>query len=612
MDNIAELLTGLTGTLESQVRTQITNNWPAKPTAIIYVNDKTYEAHDEITATLQRVWRGRAASLCQMVIRDGAYSLMENDHWHTLSSDEVQEQIDEMFAQEQNFRSMNGLFLVMIQNTAEYTELDQFKEGYLALDALTAQLGISACNTMKIVFLDESGKGRALASQIRAYLRESISRAESASKATAILSNRLKNGVLLTGKRIRENYALAGNLILLANNSNNQNTGTFKPEYSRMFPISNARFVTASYTYDSRPNTAICEVLINATLSWLEERFDKGELLCLDLMSKRLEITGGSMKSVDRFFKQYIADQLPPRNVLEYLPRTGMNLGMIGNLPFKEYDRVTMGGFQSFYECTVLPKCASERIKRQFREYFAELVRGTFTPKEAARSITSQTVDQVLSQLRQEEPSEARSAADYLVEKAKRDYCKAVLPVCAEVLLEVGAMARAQIKEISAISEEFQHSYMLDVDNTVQKYYHNLAIEKLNGDLGEQLVAIFNRSNLTRTSMLDALDQTIKSIFSSHSIFGMSMVKELIMRMGGNANMVQPIIQELTNDLGDSIRLQTAIIPEIIFKTMLVDQHETEFYDLLETIFSNADSLNTGNSNGVEFVQLYAIDAHTL
>lgn len=90
------------------------------------------------------------------------------------------------------------------------------------------------------------------------------------------------------------------------------------------------------------------------------------------------------------------------------------------------------------------------------------------------------------------------------------------------------------------------------------------------------------------------------------------MVKELITRMGGNANMVQPIIQELTDDLGDSIRLQTAIVPEIVFKTMLVDKHEVEFYDLLKTIFSNADSLNTGNSNGVEFVQLYAIDPHTL
>lgn len=595
------------------MRTQITNNWPATPTAIIYANEKAYEAHEEIETTLHRVWRGRADAVCQMVIRDGEYYLpLENNGWQLLSNEEVQEQIDELFAQEQSFRTMNELLLVLIQNTADYTDVGQFKTDYISLDELKNKLGMSACNTMKVVLLDESGKGRALASQIKTYLRESMSAGETASRATAILSNRLKNGVLLTGKRIRVNYSLAGNLILLANNSNNQNMGAFTPKYSSMFPISDLHFITASYTYDSRPNKAICEVLINATLSWLEERFGKGELLSMDLMSKKLEITGGSMKSLDRFFQQYIADRLPPREVLEYLPRNGVNLESVGNLPFKEYDRVTMGGFRSFYENTILPQCASERLRRQFRDYFMEQVRGRFTPKEAARSITVQTVEQVLNQLRQEEPSEARPVADYMVAKAKLDYCKMMLPICEEVLLDVGATAREHIKEISELSEEFQHSYMLDIDDSVQRFYHELATAKLEGEFGEQLLEIFNKSNLTKAGMLSALDQIIKLIISSHPIFGMSMVKELIMRMGGNANMVQPIIQELTDDLGDSIRLQTTIVPEIIFKTMLVDKHEVEFYDLLKTLFSNADSLNTGNSNGVEFVQLYAIDPHTL
>lgn len=613
MENISELLSGLTEALESQVRTQITNNWPATPTAIIYENDKAYEAHEEIETTLRRVWRGRAEAICQMVIREGKYHLpLDNNGWQPLAPEEVQEQIDELFAKEQSFRMMNQLFLISIQNTAQYTDIQQFKAGYLALDQLINQLGMSTCNTMKIVFLDESGRGRALASQIRAYLRNSMDAGETTSRATAILSNRLKSGVLLAGKRIRENYSLAGNLILLANNSNTQSMESFTPKYSRMFPISNPRFVTASYTYDRRPDRAICEVLINATLSWLEEKFDTGELLSLDLISKKLEISAGSMKSLDRFFQQHVIDKIPPREVLEFLPRNSVNLDMISNLPFKEYNRITMGGFDYFYETTVLPKCSSDALKRQFRDYFDQQIRGKFTSKEAARSLTQQTVEQVLNQLRQDDPPESRTAAEYMFAKAKVDYCKMVLPICEEVLLEIGATSRAYISEISGISEEFRHSYMLDVDDTVQRYYNEIAVEKLDGDLGKQLMDAFNESDMTRTRMLVALEQTIKMIFSNHPIFGMSMVKELIMRMGGNPNMVHPIIQELTDDLGDSIRLQTAIVPEIVFKTMLVDRHEVEFYDLLKTLFSNADSLNTGNSNGVEFVQLYAIDPHTL
>lgn len=619
MEQISELLTALTGTLERQVRTQITNNWPAIPTAIVYADETSYEAQKEIMATLQQVWRGRAEAVCQMVIRDGKYHLVQGDDpWRALTEDEVQEQIDELFAQEQNFRVMSDLLLVMIQNTAGCTDLEQFAKGYRAVDELKSQLGITACKTMKIVLLDESSKGRAMAKEIRTYLRESMSAGEEASKATTILSNRLKNGVLLTGRRIQENYALAGHLILLANNSNNHPKETFAPKYSRMFPVKDPHFVTASYTHDSKPNRAICEVLLNATLSWLEGKFSEGDLLSTDLMSKKLSITGGTMKTLDRFFNQNIADRLPPKEVLEYLPRVGMNLDNIGHLPYKEYDRITMGGFNSFYENTVLPKCVSEGLKRQFREFFKEQMRGKFTPKEAARSITPQSVEQVLSQLRQETISESRPAVEYMVERAKADYCKMVLPVCEEVLLEIGKTAQDYIKEIAEISEEFQHSYMLDVDDTVQQYYHELAAEKLESSLGEQLLEVFDKPDLSKAEMIEELEQIIKLIFTSNKIFGLPLQEELTLRMGGNAAHVQSIIQkELTDGLGDSIRLQTAIVPEIMFETMFVNKRDDNgedglFYNYLSQTFSNADCLDTGNRNAVEFVQLYVVDTHTL
>ncbi len=618
MENISELLADLTGVLESQVRTQMTNNWPATPTAILYSNEKAYEAQKEIMSTLQRVWRGRAEAVCQLVIRDGEYYLpLENGQWKPLTTEQVQEHLDEMFAHEHSFRTMNELLLVQIQNTAGYTSLEQFENGYLYVDNLKSLMGMSACKSMKIILLDESGRGRGLANQIRAYLRETMNSKEAVSSATAILSNRLKNGVILMGKRIRENYALAGDLILLANNSSN-NRQAFSPKYSRMFPISTPHFITASYTYASKPHRAICETLLNATLTWLEKRFGRGDLLSVDLISKKLEITGGVMKLADCFFQQYVNEKLPPQKTLEYLPRVGTNQGVIGGLPFKEYDRITLGSFQKFYENSVLCEFGHEQLKWQFRDYFSARIRGAFSPREAARSLTAQTVEQVLMQLQTKAPSEMLTAAEYLGAKSKQDFYKIIIPICEEVLLEIGASARAYIKQISDISEEFQHSFMLDIDTTVQEYYHELATEKLEGGLGEQLLEAFNRQDLSKAEMLDELGQLINRIFASHTIFSLPLQEELTTRMGGNANQVQAIIQqELTDGLGDSIRLQTAIVPEIMFETILVNKcdangNEGLFYTYLSNSFNNAECLDTGNSNAVEFVQLYAVDTHTL
>ncbi len=611
MNYVSELLDGLTGILEGQARTRITDNMPETPTAILYTGEKSFEASEDIMNTLRKVWRGRADDLCQLVFKEGAYHSSNGD---PLSEAALQELIDGMFAQNQSFRSMNGLLLCAVINTADYSTIEQFRDAYLALDDLQARLGMSASNTMKIVLLDESGMGRALATQVRTYLRTLLDAGDSASKATVILSNRLKNGVLLAGTRIRENYALAGNLILLANGSNK----TFSPKFARMFPLTQPQFLTASYSSIQKPNSKICEILVNSFLNWLEARFNKGDLLSTDDISKQLEITGGNMKSIERFFQQNIADTLPRADALDYLPRNNTNLEPISGLPFAEFNRITMDSFDLFYQNTVKDICTSDRNKRLFRDSFLSEIRTKFTPREAARSVTAQTVEQVLRQVRCDEPSAALPASAYWIAKAKVDCCRTLIPICEDALKEVASAAKNHIAQITDIIQDFQHSYMLDVDETLQQYYHELAVSALEGSLGQQLLDIFNQPDLTKGGMLEALYNTISLLFTSEKIFGMPLEQEMTLRMGGDGKQVQRIVQdELTDGLSDRVRLQTGIVPDIAFETILVNQKDDTgnpgtFYSYLSSIFVNAEYLDTGNSNSIEFVQLYTLDAHML
>lgn len=615
MENVSELIDSLTAILENQARTRITDNMPDTPTAIIYAGSKAYEAHEEIQATLRSVWRGRTDHLCQMVLLEGRYHSPQSDgSMAPLTEDEVQMQIDEMFAQEHSFRGMNGMLLTMLLDTADYTSLEEFRSAYLALDALREQLGITGCEAMKIVLLDESGHGRSQAREIRGYLAALMEAEDNAARSTVILSNRLKNGVLLSGERIRENYALAANLILLANGSNS----AFSPKFARMFPLSQRNFLTASYSRIRKPNKKICEILVNTTLSWLETHFNRGDLLTVDDISKKLEITGGQLKTIDRFFQKHILETLPKPNVLEFLPRTGANLENLTVLPFAEYDRQTMGGFEPFYESTVVALYQSDRIRRLFRDAFQKDVQNVFSPKEAARSLTAQTIEQVIQQIRCDGPKADTVAGNYLNLRAKADCSRLLLPICEEVLKELSASARVHIQHVSDIVQEFQHSYMMDVDETLRQYYHTLALDKLDGSLGEQLLATFNRTDLSKRDMLSALYDTISLLFSSDPIFGLPLEQEMTQRMGGNGKQVQLIIQEeLTDGLSERTRLQTAIVPELASETILVNQKDENgntgtFYNYLANIFTSAECLDTGNSNSIEFVQLYAFDAHML
>ena len=211
-----------------------------------------------------------------------------------------------MFALEQSFRSMDGLLLCLILNTADYTDVESFRQAYLSVDDMKEMLGMSFATTMKIVLLDESGKGRALAVQIRAVLREMLDQADPASRTTVVLSNRLKNGALLAGERIHENYSLAGTLIVLANGS----SASLNAQYDKMFPLTELRFLTAAYSSKRKPNRKICEIMVNTSLDWLDKQFRKGETLSSDRMSQALEISGGSMKMIEKSFQQFISEVL--------------------------------------------------------------------------------------------------------------------------------------------------------------------------------------------------------------------------------------------------------------------------------------------------------------
>ena len=565
MTDITQMLEQLESQLEQRAAVSKTNAQPDTPTAIVYAGRRSLEAQPDIEQTLRRVWRGRADAVCHFLMeRDGYARCTGGQATGAMTESEVVDRIESMFGDDRNFHKLSNLFLVLIQDTEQYRELAEFRRDYLEADAFADRMD-NGVTVMKIVLLDESNRGKELANQIRGFLRERIQSSTESNRSTVILSNRLRNGQLLKNRMLRENYILAGGIILTANGY----AQGFEAAYSTMFPLNSRDMLTASYSRIPRPNRDICEVMVNTLLEWLIGRFERAQTLKISDISNRLDMTGGVPKTMSECFKRSISGNMLPREALECLPRSAQDLGVIGSQPFEQFNRMTMGSFDLFFRQNAEPLCRAEGVLEQFRREFREFVQSKFTPREAAYSLTPQNIDAVLEQISRE--------------------------------------AQRYIAQLRSLVDEFNQNYMLDVLPTVRDHYEPLVRHDLDGELGLRLLELMNRERLDDQGLLKAVYDTLVTITRSHEIFTLPLAEEMECRLGGNKNLMQSTIRQILLDcLSEKIRLKSSISPSKSMDVLLLDTN-CEVFGFLQDMYPDMLRLNTSNGSTVELIQFFRV-----
>lgn len=603
MRDISQMLEQLESQLEQRADVNITSVQPETPTAIMYAGRRSLEAQPDLEQTLRRVWRARADAVCHFLQEKGNYAQCSGGRATlTMTEAEVIAQIENMFGDDRNFHKLTELFLVMIQNTEQYQSLEEFRQDYLAPNELADRMD-SNITVLKIVLLDESSRCKALAEQIRGFLRTEIQEGAGLNRSTIILSNRLRNGQLLLNRMLRENYTLAGNIILIANGF----TQGFNAAYPTMFPLNSKDMLTASYSWLPRPNRDICEVMVHVTLQWLSDHFARTEPMKVSAISERLKIEGGVIPTMSECFQRHIAGSIPGIDALECLPRSSMDIGDIADKPFPYFDQVTMGSFGIFFEQNILPMCRTEGSIELFRQDFRAFVRSQFSLQEAAYALTPQNIETVLRESRIADPKNTISAYVYMHELLKCRYYEAMIPVCREVLEQVNREAREYIGLIQSLVDSFNQNYMISVDPTVEDYYAPLVRGALGGDKGKELAGRLSRTQQDEQGILAAVYDTLMSIVGSYEIFGMSLVEELRKRLGGNQNLMQTkICDDLLNPLSDRVRLKAAISPAKCMDVMLLDTN-CDVFSFLEEMYPHMRRMNTRNGSTVEMVQFFRV-----
>ena len=601
MRDISELLEQLENQLEQRASVTRSTAQPDTPTAILYAGRRSLEAQIDMEQTLRRVWRIRADAVCHFLLDQGGYAQCSGGRaMGPITESDVIDQIEGMFGDGRSFHRLTSLFLCLVQTTEQYRSLEEFQRDYLALDALAERMDFEVM-PLKLVLLDASNKGRELSDQIRQYLRSEIH--EGRVHRTVILSNRLSNGQLLKNQTQRENYSLAGGILLVANGWN-QN---FRGAYPDMFPVNSRDVLTASYSRVTRPNRDICEVMVNTLLEWLGRHLDRTEPLSVSAIAERLEITGGLLKPMVECFRSHLSGSVLPREALECLPRSAAELGPIAGLPFEQFNQLTMGSFGRFFEQNALPLCRSESNAELFRQEFRRFVRDKFSPREAGGSLTPQSIDAVLGEINISEPARKTPAYSYMCKLLEARYCETMLPVCREVLSQLGQEARDYITRLRSLVDSFNLNYMLDVEPTVKAYYEPLVLHALNGELGLRLTERLNRERMDDQMLLEALYDTLATIIGSHEIFTMNLADEMAKRLGGNNSLMQTTIRKvLLDNLSDKIRLRSVISPNKAMDVVLMDT-SCEIFGFLEDMYPDMRRMDTSSGSAVELIQFFRV-----
>lgn len=618
MGQMDELLSGLTEELESRQiqKNGIAANVPNVPLMILYMGSQASRARKDITDTLRQVWRRRADSVAQLMVEDGIFYSFSEESPKEISVEEFQEAADKLYAQEDSFHNMNDFLLVMVFDTTDYECVEAFVKSYESVEKICQYTGQTYCLTMSITFLDESASGRKMSREIQQYLREQMNQKQMLYRSAVLLSNRMYNGILLAGERKRENYDLAGTIILLADSCG----ANYKTPVALLFPTeSDPYYLTAAYSRVGRPNRKICEILVNGVMKWIGVCLNEGEGLPLDELCGRLEVSGGTAGVISDFYKREIGPVLPGKEALEYMPRASKSTESLCSRPYVVLQQETLGCADAFYQQEFIPKIenAAVSFRKEFQSYLSRRIKAG-----EALKITDAVIDQAAEQIRKSYPLDNTPAYQYMLERAEADFISLVLPQFREEMRRLKISARDYIRQLQEIEHEFQEGYFVDPDEeSIRDYYDKTAENYLNGQNAERLRGKLMNMEGTSESLICFIKETVIEILSSDSIFEASLMDEITARMGADSAVIQETLRnELLNELGDKIRLKTLTVPTMLQEMFIVSQKDsdgqaTRFFTYLQELRknqANVEFFDSGNNNSMGVLRLYRCDANLI
>ena len=617
MKELKELKERLINKLGDSFRHSGINNIPYSPMAIIYLDEKSLQVKEGLDPIFQSIWGDNRKAIVQIAMNGEGFKAGDSED--VLTEEDFLNLIDEMYASDESFRDMTNLRVFFIQSTGDCQGAEDFIRKNDRIDKVRELISDGLLST-SIILLDESIKNRRAAKEIRQSLREKLIERNNECNSTIILSNRLSNGTLLAGKRIRENYTMVGWIILLMNSI----SAGYKPDDSAFYPMGQNVYLTAAFSEITRPNKEICDIVLHTVLTWIDRQMRNNgnrteNSLDVEDLYQLLGISGGKAQAIEDFFRLNVSKQMPGPELFRYIPRVRPEVGNYSGQMFMSVDQECLGGCSALLKQTTV---FDKHMETEVREYLQNYIRDKLSAAEREKLLTASNIQRILLLIQPEHPNPKAKFDAYILNETKAIFTEWILPIFEQVLSEEHISSVEYTKEFDSIMQEFQQGYILD-NPELENYYANLALTILEGDsgkLGARLIDGISQNSKNREVILDCISRAVEEIFSARDIFRAPLEQEMVRRMGQNPHDIHnQIYTTLFKDLDGYIRLKTTLGMTAQKQITIVNQRgeygeETELYRSIRENVSDKSMtyFDSCNGNSIRILRFYLCDSSCL
>ncbi|MCQ5140950.1 hypothetical protein [Enterocloster bolteae] len=442
-----------------------------------------------------------------------------------------------------------------------------------ARDYYELMLGMNRSHSysvMKTLYLmmDESEKEKkGRTRDLLSYITETREDTRKELGAVYLLSNYLKNGSILLGQRLMQNYRLVADIILLGGNRGSDGHAASLHSVYQSDSIK-----TAAYALVEKPIRNITIISLRRLLEGLLEmgmensrQMEGREFKCAEDLKKKLGIQPGSIDCIEALFDKEIKGILPRPEELAYLPylseRNCKEAYREKNISWNVLDSYTGGNwslfFREYYMKPMEKKLENENFLNDCRQKMEDEWRQKISYFDAIYGLENGRVGEAVSGLKVVPPiRDSKSMEENLHYRAVGEVKKGFYARMTQLLKKTEEAIRQDAQRLRDQYKELLNEVIReDIDDREQKrniknFYEAVTDTFLKREGERALEGVFSLKS-EKGQMMAAIRELFVRLLKENAVYGYSFEQELSERLHDASD--EDRMMMVTNELEQNI-----------------------------------------------------------